>query len=292
VIACAWCCRRLRFADGAQAINYVASHDVQGFRNERLYEFLRNNAVIRTEERIKLAFGCLLTAVRIPLILAGEEFADEHDLSVGHPHKQMDPVNFDRLEDPRRQRVRNHVARLVQLRCQAPALGVNETDFLHADFTDGRRGAGMAARRPGAGPGGRRGELLLLRHARPGQSGVRVRRHQLAPPPRLAALGGRLPRTDTCRASGSVAYRSSPGRPRSTPWPSLALPRLFTQRGTSICGQAAPDLRGEHISNSSAPDGGRDPAAGWPRTRAAAADESACHANEHVDAEPDRSLRH
>ena len=47
-------CRRLGFADGAQALNYVTSHDVEGFRNERLYEFLGNNGVVRTEERIKL----------------------------------------------------------------------------------------------------------------------------------------------------------------------------------------------------------------------------------------------
>lgn len=143
-------CRRLGFADGAQAVNYVTSHDVEGFRNERLYEFLNNNGVIRTEERIKLAFACLLTAVGIPLILAGEEFADEHDLSVSHPHKQIDPVNFDRLDaDPWRQRIFAHVARLVYLRRQAPALGVNDTEFLHADFTDGRRV--LAWRRGGPG---------------------------------------------------------------------------------------------------------------------------------------------
>jgi glycosidase len=132
-------CRRWGFSDGAQAINYVTSHDVEGFRNERLYDFLRNNGVVRAEERIKLAFACLLTAVGVPLILAGEEFADQHDLPVAHPWKQVDPVNFDRLADPWRQRVFTHVARLVRLRQEAPALSVNDTAFLHADFTAGRR---------------------------------------------------------------------------------------------------------------------------------------------------------
>jgi pullulanase len=146
-------CRRLGFTDGAQAVNYVTSHDVEGFRNERLYEFLNNNRVVRTEERIKLAFACLLTAVGIPLILAGEEFADEHDLSVGHPDKQIDPVNFDRLDaDPWRQRICTHVARLVQLRRRAPALGVNDTDFLHTDFTDGRRVLAWRRGSPGQDP--------------------------------------------------------------------------------------------------------------------------------------------
>ena len=80
------------------------------------------------EKRIKLAFVCLLTAVGIPMILAGEEFADQHDLfdqpgwvsqSGG---KQIDPVKFSRLPDrsdpdqPMRCRIFNYVARLVKLR--------------------------------------------------------------------------------------------------------------------------------------------------------------------------------
>ncbi len=58
---------------------------------------LQNNGVWLTEERIKLAFACLLTAVGIPQILAGDEFADQHDLSVGNPAKQRDAVNYDRV---------------------------------------------------------------------------------------------------------------------------------------------------------------------------------------------------
>jgi hypothetical protein len=47
-----------------------------------------------TEERIKLAFVCLFTAVGVPMIFAGDEFADQHDLSVSHPPKQRDAVNY------------------------------------------------------------------------------------------------------------------------------------------------------------------------------------------------------
>jgi pullulanase len=132
-------CRRLGFTDGAQAVNYFGSHDVEGMHKERLYRYLRHNGVRQTEERIKLAFSCLLTAVGIPMILAGEEFADDHDLPVSHPAKQMDPVNFDRLADPWRRRVFDHVARLVRLRHNARALSVNDTAFLHTDLSDGRR---------------------------------------------------------------------------------------------------------------------------------------------------------
>ncbi|MGH2351773.1 MAG: alpha-amylase family glycosyl hydrolase, partial [Chloroflexota bacterium] len=85
-------CRLLRdhegrpiFTDGAQAVNYLTSHDVGGYENERLYTFLVSNGlpaepahdqeVFATEKRVKLAFVCLLTAVGIPMILAGDEFA-------------------------------------------------------------------------------------------------------------------------------------------------------------------------------------------------------------------------
>jgi pullulanase len=131
-------CRLLGFADGAQAVNYLGSHDVEGFRNERLFNFLQNNGVWQTEERIKLAFACLLTAVGIPQILAGDEFADQHDLSVGNPAKQRDPVNYDRVEEPFRRRIFEYVSRLVKLRTSEPALSTNDTAFLHTDF-DGKR---------------------------------------------------------------------------------------------------------------------------------------------------------
>jgi 1,4-alpha-glucan branching enzyme len=132
-------CRLVGFRDGAEAVNYVGSHDVEGFRNERLFNFLRNNGIVFTEERIKLAFACLLTAVGIPMIFAGDEFADEHDLSVAHPPKQLDAVNFERLQEPFRRRVFEYVARLVRLRTSYESLSVNDTDFIHVDFNEGKR---------------------------------------------------------------------------------------------------------------------------------------------------------
>lgn len=132
-------CRHLGFHDGAQAVNYVGSHDVEGFRNERLFNFLQNNGVVFAEERIKLAFVCLLTAVGIPMIFAGDEFADQHDLSVSHPPKQRDAVNFERLNEPFRRRVFDYIARLVKFRASYDALAVNDTEFIHVDFNNGKR---------------------------------------------------------------------------------------------------------------------------------------------------------
>ena len=132
-------CRNLGFRDGAEAVNYVGSHDVEGFRNERLFNFLQNNGVVFTEERIKLAFVCLLTAVGIPMIFAGDEFADQHDLSVSHPPKQRDAVNYERLNEPFRRRIFDYVARLVKFRTSYDALAVNDTEFIHVDFNNAKR---------------------------------------------------------------------------------------------------------------------------------------------------------
>ena len=142
-------CRLLGFTDGVQAINYVTSHDVEGFRNERLYNFLNNNGVVETEQRIKLAFVCLLTAVGIPMIFAGEEFADQHDLAVTDPQKQIDPVKFERREEPWRKGIFEYVSRLVSLRRDNDALSVNDTTFFHADFAEGKRVIAWLRGQPG-----------------------------------------------------------------------------------------------------------------------------------------------
>lgn len=133
-------CRLLGFEDGAQAINYLTSHDVEGHRKERLFNFLAKSGVGDVEKRIKLAFVCLLTSVGVPMILAGEEFADQHDRFDEHGHvtqgggKQVDPVNYSRLREPMRKRIFDYVSRLVKFRAAHPALAVNDTEFIHADF--------------------------------------------------------------------------------------------------------------------------------------------------------------
>lgn len=133
-------CRLLGFTDGSQAVNYITSHDVEGYGNERLYNYLDNQGIVEKEKYIKLAFVCLLTAVGIPMILAGEEFADQHDLSPEEvKDKQVDPVNYERWREPWRQDIFNYVARLISWRTKAQALAVNDTNFIHVDFNQGKR---------------------------------------------------------------------------------------------------------------------------------------------------------
>ena len=67
---------------------------------------LRPFGLTDKEKRVTLAFVCLLTAVGVPMILAGEEFADQHDFFDENGHvnqnggKQVDPVDFSRFTGP------------------------------------------------------------------------------------------------------------------------------------------------------------------------------------------------
>ncbi|QNI33413.1 alpha amylase [Alloacidobacterium dinghuense] len=146
-------CRILGFTDGTQAVNYITSHDVEGKARERLFTSFTKYAgfaAVDAIRRIKLAFACLLTAVGVPMILAGEEFGDLHtrfDVNGNVSQdggKQVAPVHFDLLDgsDPLpnlRQDLLAYVSRLVKLRTSCFALGVNDTSFLHTDFNDGKR---------------------------------------------------------------------------------------------------------------------------------------------------------
>jgi 1,4-alpha-glucan branching enzyme len=155
-------CRAFGYGDLAEAVIYFGSHDVEGFHRERLATMFRymfplddsmtddqknqqNAAIAR---RVKLGFVCLLTAVGIPMILAGDEFADEHDLFNIHGNvsndagKQIDPVNFSRLEgtdNEWRRNVLTYVQRLIALRTSHLALCVNDVNFLHVDIATDRR---------------------------------------------------------------------------------------------------------------------------------------------------------
>jgi pullulanase len=109
---------------------------------QRANQIILHRARLR---RIKLGFVCLLTAVGIPMILAGEEFGDQHDLFDRRGHvthqggKQVDPVNFRRFDEPDRRALFDYVARLVKLRTAHPALSVNVINFFHVDFEEGKR---------------------------------------------------------------------------------------------------------------------------------------------------------
>jgi pullulanase len=100
---------------------------------------------VPTKKRIKLGFACLLTAVGVPMILAGEEFADEQDLFDKNGNvtqgggKQVDPVNFYREGEEWRKCIKDYVSRLIKFKVTSDALAVNDTEFFHVDFNEGKR---------------------------------------------------------------------------------------------------------------------------------------------------------
>jgi pullulanase len=146
-------CRQRGFTDGAQVVNYIGSHDLTNDAfSDRFFNWLEGRGVAFKDRNIRLAFACLLTSVGIPMILAGDEFADQRDFSLAKnadENKQIDPVNYDRFSDPWRRDIFAYVARLVRLRTSTPALGRNDCTLLHTDTTDGRR---IAVWQRGTGP--------------------------------------------------------------------------------------------------------------------------------------------
>ncbi|MEJ1962424.1 MAG: alpha amylase [Gammaproteobacteria bacterium] len=132
-------CRSFGYTDLSQAVIYLTSHQVAGYRNERLFDFFTHNGVTDAEKRTKLAFACLLTAVGVPMILAGEEFADQHDAFDRHGNVTQSSVNFARLGHGWRERLKTYVSRLVKLRTSYDALAANEIEVIHTDFADGKR---------------------------------------------------------------------------------------------------------------------------------------------------------
>jgi len=159
-------CRNLRdqnngtlFWAGYQAVNYLGSHDLtntdgDGTDNDRIYNYLDRMGVSLKDKPLKLAFVCLLTAVGIPMILAGDEFASPMSFKLTDPNvtdaKQMDPVNYDLLStDPWRKEIFDFVSKLVKFRTATDALSVDDTAFIHADFDMGKRV--MAWKRGGPG---------------------------------------------------------------------------------------------------------------------------------------------
>jgi pullulanase len=141
-------CRNVGFSDLTQAVNYVTSHDVEGYRRERLYTMLSKAGFNGQDlqSRVQLAFVCLLTANGVPMILAGEEFADQNQLFDSNGNvtdasgKEIDPVHFALLDgDSMRQALLTYVSRLVGFRTTQPALSVNDTSFIQVDFNDNKR---------------------------------------------------------------------------------------------------------------------------------------------------------
>jgi len=159
--------RNSGFADMSKAVNYVTSHDVAGYTEQRLMNFFMCEALrfqgktplpnetetemvrrlvdnITTQppdvqathaeslERVGSTFALMLTSKGIPMFLAGEEFGDIHDTDHSDPGlKQEDPVDWTRQTYFGHQTLMNRVRDLITLRTSHPALQRNEVQFFY-----------------------------------------------------------------------------------------------------------------------------------------------------------------
>ncbi len=158
------------YADLACSVDYLTSHDVADaprLMNDLLGSILReqglgngdvpqvravldtsqqhpslqddrlNGAVTFALYRVLGGFALLLTSVGIPMFLAGEEFADVHDLDFLDVNlKQEDPVQWRRASYPGGSMLLQQVAQLISLRTTHPALQRNDVQsfYFHPQF--------------------------------------------------------------------------------------------------------------------------------------------------------------
>lgn len=185
------------FADMAARVAYLTSHDVEKPNEQRLMNALLSRALrdrgwldvsysqvknviegvdgYRTPEatdalalaftQIRSGYALLATSAAIPMLLAGEEFADVHDLDQSNWELKMsDPVDFARADYPGHRQVLQQVSELFALRASHGALDRNEIAlfYVHPEL-DANTGARVFAYARTAGaPLGSPGQIVVV----------------------------------------------------------------------------------------------------------------------------------
>jgi len=141
------------FSDMARRVAYCTSHDVEAEHERRLSAFYLDRCRGQWDdarksykidpatmpafeevarEMIVVSFAIMLTCRGIPMFLAGEEFADLHDVEPWNWRRKMsDPVDWYRRYEPGHSRVFQRVSSLIKLRTNPDALELhrNELEF-------------------------------------------------------------------------------------------------------------------------------------------------------------------
>lgn len=121
-------------------------------------------------ERVGSAFALTLTSVGMPMFLAGEEFADIHDLDYENADRKMtDPVDWTRRQIFGHQTVQDRVRDFANLRITHPALQRNEVEFFYfhpaIDQNDGEKV--FAYCRTGGQDLGKQNQVMVLANCGP-----------------------------------------------------------------------------------------------------------------------------
>ncbi len=188
------------FADMACSVAYITSHDVADaprLMNVLLGPMLQaaqlgdgqiasvktavdgadfsSNATLHTTVqaaavRVFGGFAILMTSVGIPMFLAGEEFADVHDMSYTDVNpKQEDPVQWGRAQFAANSQLKANVAKLIGLRTSHPALQRDEVQFFyfHPQFDGNDAPRVFAYCRTAGKPLGSSGQVVVIANMGP-----------------------------------------------------------------------------------------------------------------------------
>jgi 1,4-alpha-glucan branching enzyme len=167
------------FPDMANRVTYCTSHDIGAEEEQRLFPYFMNkigganwpdrNAAGFAFEMIVSAMALTLTAPGIAMFLAGEEFADQHDIDRSDWRQKMsDPVDWLRETYPGHREVLGRVRELVRLRTRHAALERNEMEFFgfqngfHPDFDDNESERLFAFCRTGGQLLGSGGQVVVI----------------------------------------------------------------------------------------------------------------------------------
>ena len=187
---------KARFSDLSQRIVYITSHDVEAYSDQRLYQYFLEQFRARwgvdwgppavadshplVIEQIFSAFAIMLTTPGIPMFLAGEEFADLHDIPNSDWRQKMsDPINWGRMNIRAHQELLERVRQLITLRISMSCLQRNEVSFFgfkgrprgsegfHPAFDDNDGERLFAYSRTGGNPPGVAGQVAVVCNAGP-----------------------------------------------------------------------------------------------------------------------------
>jgi pullulanase/glycogen debranching enzyme len=119
-----------------EQVNSGSIDEVRAVVQSETTNGIRGRLRLQALQQVRSAFALLLTSVGIPMFLAGEEFADVHDLDpLEGSQKMSDPVNFLRAELSGHKELRAAVKQLITLRTSHQALRRNEIEFLYVHPT-------------------------------------------------------------------------------------------------------------------------------------------------------------
>lgn len=120
--------KRQSYEKSTNVINYLATHDREHLMRELGNRDIFGEAAFR---RAKLAAVLLMTAMGIPMLWMGEEFAEHKRKSqtVTQPQK----IAWTLLEKPLNRSLFTHYQKLIALRKQNTALSSDNIDFFHED---------------------------------------------------------------------------------------------------------------------------------------------------------------